>query len=93
MIEISYVFDRAEKEIQFTINGEQLSVFYKDDVDLTDIIVKLTALIDKKDVLHYNDSFDASSLEDEKEKIIHFTIQEIIKNFNETINEQITETA
>lgn len=88
MIDISYEFDTARKEIQFDICNENFSISYNEDVDLTCLISKLTKLLDKKEELNNVNPLDISLLEDEKEKIIQNTIQAIIKNFNDTINDR-----
>ncbi len=89
-MDCNYTFDKDAKKITFTIGSEVIETSYKEDVNLTSFVTKLTELIDKKIILNDTSSIDTTL--DEKEKIIDQTIKEIISSFNEIHQEAIEST-
>ena len=87
MIDICYNFNNEKKIIKFKIDGKEIEISYENDIDLTDVIKLMTSIIDKEELLN-----DISEIQDinlnDKEKVINDAIKDVIKNFNEVINQE-----
>jgi len=75
---------------EITISGlkDNIVLNYTDDIDFTELISKLTELIDEDKVI----KFSCSEADDEKEKLILNTINKIFEEYNNCLKtENITE--
>ena len=73
---------------EITISGleDNLILNYTDDIDFTDLISKLTELIDEDKVLN----FSCSESEDEIANLILNTINEIFEEYNNSLKSEDT---
>lgn len=73
---------------EITITGLKDNIFlnYTDDIDFTELISKLTELIDEDKVIR----FSCSEVEDKKENLILNTINEIFEEYNNCLKSEDT---
>ena len=77
-LEVNAIINPDNNEITITGLKDNIVLNYADDIDFTELISKLTELIDEDKVIN----FSCSEADDEKEKLILNTINKIFEEYN-----------
>jgi len=77
-LEVNAIINPDNNEITITGLKDNIVLNYADDIDFTELISKLTELIDEDKVIN----FSCSEADDEKEKLILNTINQIFEEYN-----------